>query len=359
MKNKVLNYKDWFRAVNESNLIEDWSNESNPFMEADVPVKTSVWGGKPMAKDEKYFRYWKGIMRSKVKFEITDVPMAKGGKYEATDDYYVTVLPSQAEGGKDTTTFNIYSGYGNYYVVKVGEAGRNNPLATLKSLLVNSKNLEQTGKYSFKKTGNKLEILHEAKNGEVKFSFDVLPKLMKGWNTPSIAWTKDNPFLNKDMYPTEESRIKAGNEFRAFVKAKFPNVAKELDLSAERKDSSAYGSKNIMNAWNYIMPESKFALGQIFISRGEPGFDKALSGSATEFNTWLGEVFSKKGSAPAEKMKDASIVYNIPGDKNYEYKVQDGSWFSRPKKGGDWKSLASNKAAVDKLNKEFPNANLA
>ncbi len=93
MKNKVLNYKDWFRAVNESNLSEDWSNESNILMEADVPVKNSVWAGKEMAKDEKYFRYWKGIMRSKVKFEITDVPMAKGGKYEATDDCLQRFFP--------------------------------------------------------------------------------------------------------------------------------------------------------------------------------------------------------------------------------------------------------------------------
>lgn len=357
MNNTVLRFNDWTRMVKEGQA-EFYSSHDSLF-EADAPIANSIWKNQPMEKYEKYFRYWKGIMRSKVKFEITDVPMATGGKYQGAYDCYVNVMPSQAEGGKDTTSFTLYTGNGTYYVVEVGKEGRERPLEFLKKLLVNAKNLKQSGKYEFKKTGNKLELNHVSKEKDLSYSFDMVPKLLKGWNTAAMAWTKDNPFLDNSKYPNEDSKIKAANEFRAFVKAKFPNVSEELDLSLDRKDSSAYGTSNIMKAWNYIMPESAFALGQLFSVREQPGFEKALASEAKVLNTWVTDILKNKGSKPAEQIKDASIVYTIPGDKYYEYKAQDGKWFSRNKKGGDWVSLASNKVAVDKLNKQFPNANLA
>lgn len=360
MGKRLLNFDNWSK-MNESDYLDNlqFSGNDEKLMEAEKPISTSIWKGKPMEKYEKYFRYWRDIMRSKVKFEVKDVPMAKGGKYEASDECYVTKSLSQKEGGKDTTTFTLYSGNGTYYVVKVGEEGRKDPLGTLKKMIVDDKNLEQSGKYSFKKSGGKLDIDHVEKNKSVSYSFDMLSKLIKGWDQQDCYWSKDNPFLSKNSYPTNDAKMKAANEFRAFVKSKFPSVSDELKLDASRKDSSAYCSKNVMKAWNYISPESNFALGQIFNLRKEEGFDAAFSGNANDFNKWMKETGDKRESKPGQDVKSSAIVYNIPGDKVYDYKFEDGNWLVKKKEDEDWKSLSSNKAAIDKLNKQFPNASVA
>ena len=50
-------------------------------------------------------------------------------------------------------------------------------------------------------------------------------------------------------------------------------------------------------------------------------------------------------------------VYEIPGDKTWDYKLVDGKWMTRKKESeGNWIDISKNEKAVSKLKEQFPNA---
>lgn len=48
-------------------------------------------------------------------------------------------------------------------------------------------------------------------------------------------------------------------------------------------------------------------------------------------------------------------VVKLAGDKTYEYKKQDGVWFTRKIGNSNWLSLKGNATAINTLSKAFPN----
>lgn len=48
-------------------------------------------------------------------------------------------------------------------------------------------------------------------------------------------------------------------------------------------------------------------------------------------------------------------VVKLAGDKLYEYKKQDGVWFTRKVGNSNWSSLKGNATAINTLSKAFPN----
>jgi len=57
------------------------------------------------------------------------------------------------------------------------------------------------------------------------------------------------------------------------------------------------------------------------------------------------------------KPKVEQQIYNIPGDATWDYKLEDGKWFTKKQsEETGWLDISGNKEAVDKLNSQFPDA---
>ena len=79
---------------------------------------------------------------------------------------------------------------------------------------------------------------------------------------------------------------------------------------------------------------------------------------------YFNEIAGDQENLAKEKSDQLGIpdkIYNLPGDKSWDYKIRDGVWFAA-KKGwksdSDWSSLAGNKTAQSTLNKKFPKAGI-
>lgn len=55
------------------------------------------------------------------------------------------------------------------------------------------------------------------------------------------------------------------------------------------------------------------------------------------------------------EQENSDKIYTTPGDP-YQYKVSNGVWMTKGPKISDWKSLADNKKATDKLDSRYPEA---
>jgi hypothetical protein len=165
------------------------------------------------------------------------------------------------------------------------------------------------------------------------------------------------------VYPTEQKKIEAANSFRNFINTYFPEIAKPQSLSPSRKDSSAYCSKNIRDVWFYTI-EGGYTLGQFFPYINDPEFIKAIKGSIGDVDKYfITSSQNKEDLAKKREIQSAlpDKIYNLPGDKTYDYKYKDGVWFAAKKSRTsdlEWRSLAGNQEAQKKLNYNFPKASL-
>jgi len=283
------------------------------------------------------------------------------GRYECYATFY---LSQNGDTGKDTSTVTIFDAYGNFYQVTVGEAAQYDKSNLLKNLTVSKENILQAGRYQVLVKGETVTLDFDVNKeytdgGGIKFNYN--PKMSPGWNKPACYWNEANPFMDKNFYKTEQSRISAANKFRKFVNDNFKEIAAENDLSPSRKDSSAYCSKNIKNAWSYML-EGGYTLGQFFPYIDDAAFIAAIKqdiGAVDKYFSSLTKDDKKIDQQKNIQAKMSDTVYSLPGDSSWDYKIKDGVWFAA-KKGwksdSDWRSLAGNQAAQTKLNKQFPKA---
>ena len=297
------------------------------------------------------------------------IRVVSGTEYvEGTYECYARFdLSQNGQTGQDTSTVTLFDAYGNFYMARVGEAAQYDKSNLLRNLTVSDKNIIQTGKYKVLIKGSVVTldfvVNKEYLRGVGGLAFNYNPKMESGWNKPACYWIDANPFLDTRYYKTEKSKMDASNKFRKFVNDHFPQIAKEKDLSASRNDSSAYCSKNIKETWNYIT-EGGYTLGQFFPYIDDPDFIASIKSDIGAVDKYFNEIAGDQENLAKEKSDQLGIpdkIYNLPGDKSWDYKIRDGVWFAA-KKGwksdSDWSSLAGNKAAQSTLNKKFPKAGI-
>jgi len=59
------------------------------------------------------------------------------------------------------------------------------------------------------------------------------------------------------------------------------------------------------------------------------------------------------------EQEGGSAIFNVPGDKNWEYSLIKGKWYAKKIGTDNWIRLSDNikyGSAVEKLDKQFPNA---
>jgi hypothetical protein len=392
-------------------------NES--FIKESILYKPGVsywWKGKPMEKFEKAFLHMEDAYRSaSVKMRILN-PMGTAGDYEfvfkddsakpsfqskpqtgpafkarpgegvqpkpelrivpgteyfeSTDPngYYATFYLSQdGETGRDTSTVTLFDCYGNFYQVIVGEAAQYDKSNLLRNLLVSKENIVQSGRYTFVIKGSIVTLdfvvdrAYLGPNEGLRFNYN--PKMSPNWNAPECFWMENNPFTDKKRYPTEQKKIEAANKFRNFINQNFPEIARAESLSPNRKDSSAYCSENIKNVWFYTI-EGGYTLGQFFPYIDDPAFIGAIKGSINDVDRYFTILSQNKEDLAKNKEIQLNLpdkIYNLPGDKNWDYKYKDGVWFAARKNrnsDSEWRSLAGNTEAQKRLNDNFPKASL-
>ena len=331
------------------------------------PGVSYLWKGKPMEKFENVFLYMEDAYRSSaIKFKTLSSLGVKGN-YEGTYACYARFdLAYNGETGQDASTVTLFDAYGNFSMARVGEAAQYDKSNLLRNLTVSDENIIQTGQYKVLIKGSVVTldfVVNKEYTGGGGLAFNYNPKMESGWNKSACYWIDANPFLDTRYYKTEKSKMDASNKFRKFVNDHFPQIAKEKDLSPSRNDSSAYCSKNIKETWNYII-EGGYTLGQFFPYIDDPDFIASIKRDTGAVDKYFNEIAGDQKNLAKEKSDQLGIpdkIYNLPGDKSWDYKIRDGVWFAA-KKGwksdSDWSSLAGNKAAQDTLNKKFPKAGI-